>query len=96
MNSWLAQEGTLSKRQFEEGRMYLSVSCSANTFRLVWSRMVLILMKHPKSSFLARNIDILRIVAIELEIILGVLMLKHIMDELGPRASDVEKVIVAL
>lgn len=38
---------------------YRSVSCSAKTFLLVWSRMTLMLTKHPKSSFFDRNIDIL-------------------------------------
>lgn len=42
------------------GKTYLSVSCFSYTFRLVWSRMTLMLTKQPRSSFFARNIDILR------------------------------------
>lgn len=34
---------------------YLSGSFSSNTFRFVWSRMLRIVMKQPKSSFFARN-----------------------------------------
>lgn len=41
------------------GRAYLSASCFSYTFRLVWSRMTLMLTKQPRSSFFARNIDIL-------------------------------------
>jgi hypothetical protein len=40
-------------------RPYLSVSCSSKTFRLVWSRMVRALTKQPRSSFLARNMDMM-------------------------------------
>lgn len=43
----------------EEMRPYLSVSCSSKTFRLVWSRMVRALTKQPRSSFLARNMDMM-------------------------------------
>lgn len=38
----------------------LSASCSAKTLRFVWSRIMRVLMKQPRSSFFARNIDILR------------------------------------
>lgn len=37
---------------------YLSVSYCSYTFRLVWSRMILMLTKQPRSSFLARALDI--------------------------------------
>lgn len=35
-------------------RAYLSVSYASNTFRFVWSRMIMVLTKQPMSSFLAR------------------------------------------
>jgi hypothetical protein len=38
---------------------YLSGSFSSNTFRLVWSRMLRMVMKQPKSSFFARNAAIM-------------------------------------
>jgi hypothetical protein len=41
----------------EADAAYLSGSCSANTFLLVWSRMTLILRKDPISIFFALNID---------------------------------------
>ena len=41
------------------GITHLSGSFSAKTLRLVWSRMVLMLTKHPRSSFFALNIDML-------------------------------------
>jgi hypothetical protein len=39
--------------------VYLSCSCSWKTFRFVWSRMILALMKPPRSSFFARNCDMI-------------------------------------
>ena len=59
----------LEQARIGRKKTYLSVSCSANTCRLVWSRMTLMFIKHPRSSFLARNIDILRTVGVELEAI---------------------------
>lgn len=47
------------ERRRRAGVAYLSGSFSSKTLRLVWSRMTLMLMKQPRSSFLARNIDIL-------------------------------------
>lgn len=41
------------------GCAHLSVSNSSKTLRFVWSRMVRALTKQPRSSFLARNMDIL-------------------------------------
>lgn len=38
---------------------HLSVSCCSNTLRFVWSRRVRTLTKQPRSSFFARNIDML-------------------------------------
>ncbi len=42
-------------------KAYRSGSFSAKTFLLVWSRMTLILMKQPRSSFFERNIDIMAV-----------------------------------
>lgn len=46
----------------ERSCTYLSGSCSANTFLLVWSRITLTLTKQPRSSFFDRNIDMMAVV----------------------------------
>lgn len=48
----------------EKEDAHLSVSNCSKTLRLVWSRMVRALTKQPRSSFLARNMDMLAVVGV--------------------------------
>ena len=59
----MAAPGVLCSRRLQptapggKGPAHLSGSNCSKTLRFVWSRMLRILVKQPRSNFLARNID---------------------------------------